>query len=224
MILILHHSGKGGSGPRGTSAIKDMCSFSMNFEVPSAKSPYNPLTTRVITFKKHRFGLTNHQITASMKDDDTIRLMYQGAVDAECKGASVQDRVRIALTKDIKKVWTVEDLSQDQFVSGSKEAVRKALQRLDREGLAKRIGGKDGGRGRTNQWIAAGTGPLYKSFISSQYPKSIGTTNKISENPVVPTPVLSQLNEVEKKIDQVSQLNQAEMRQELMDLANEWKK
>ena len=224
MILILHHSGKGGSGPRGTSAIKDMCSFSMNFEVPSAKSPYNPLTTRVITFKKHRFGLTNHQITASMKDDDTIRLMYQGAVDAECKGASVQDRVRIALTKDIKKPWTVEDLSQDQFVSGSKEAVRKALQRLDREGLAKRIGGKDGGRGKTNQWIASGIGPLYKSFISSQYPKSIGTTKKISENPVVPTPDLSQLNEVEEKIDQVSQLNQAEMRQELIDLANEWKK
>ena len=86
------------------------------------------------------------------------------------------------------------------------------------------IGGKDGGRGKTNQWIAAGTGPLYKSFISSQYPKSIGTTNKISENPVVPTPDLSQLNEVVQKVDQVTQLNPEEMRKELMDLANEWKK
>jgi len=195
MILILHHSGKGGSGPRGTSAIRDMCSFSMNFEIPTAKSPYNPLTTRVITFKKHRFGLTNHQVTAALKDDDTIRLTYQGAVDAECKGASVQDRVRIVLTKDSNKVWTVEDLSQDQFVSGSKEAVRKALQRLDREGLAARTGSSEGGRGKTNHWRAAGTGPIYKSFISSQYPKSTGTTGKITGKEVVPTPDLSQFQE-----------------------------
>ena len=196
LILILHHSGKGGSGPRGTSAIRDMCSFSMNFEIPSVKSPYNPLTTRVITFKKHRFGLTNHQVTALLKDDDTIRLTYQGAVDSECRGASVQDRVRMVLTKDINKSWTVEELSQDQFVSGSKEAVRKGLQRLSREGLASRVGSTDGGRGKTNQWRASGSGPLYKSFKSSQYPKPVGTTNKLSENQVVPTPDLSQFKEV----------------------------
>ena len=193
MILILHHSGKAGSGPRGTSAIRDMCSFSMNFEIPAAKSPYNPLTTRVITFKKHRFGLTNHQVTACMKDDGTINLTYQGAVDAECKGASVQDRVRITLTKDVNKVWTVEDLSQEQFICGSKDAVRKALQRLDREGLATRTGSSDGGRGKTNQWKAAGTGPIYKSFVSSQYPKSIGTTEEKTEKELVPTSELSQL-------------------------------
>jgi hypothetical protein len=195
MILILHHSGKGGAGPRGTSAIRDMCSFSMNFEIPSPKSPYNPLTTRVLTFKKHRFGLTNHQVTAHLKDDDTIRLTYQGAVDAECKGASVQDRVRIVLTKDINKVWTVEGLTQDQFVSGGKDAVRKALQRLDREGLASRTGSTDGGRGKTNQWRAAGSGPLYKSSKSSQYPKLAGTTTKITGKEVVPPPELSQFKE-----------------------------
>jgi len=155
MIYVIHHSGHARGGARGTSALGDMTSFTADFDEPGKDSGYSPLTSRVLTFRKHRFGLKDHQMLVKLQDDQTIRLQYLG-VPQEKTASSVQDRVRLKLHRAPTKEFTIEELSLSSQVSGSKEAVRKAVQRLIRHGLARKC---RGGKGKTSTYAADGVVP-----------------------------------------------------------------
>ena len=196
MMLVLHHSGKGGSGPRGTSALKDMCSFSLNFEKPGPKSKNCSANTRVIHFMKHRFGLTNHCIRADLQPDGSVNLNYLGVIDTEQKGSSIQDRIRLVLSKNPEVSWTVEALSRHKCIdTAEKDTVRKALSRLKRQGLAKR---SKSVAGSAAEWVCDGVYPLYKSSDSSQPPVIESTTTKKVGTPIVPPPTLSHPKKAKK--------------------------
>ena len=152
MIFVIHHSGHGRGGARGTSALGDMTSFTADFDVPGKDSNFSPLTTRVMTLRKHRFGLKDHQLLAMLQDDGTVDLNYIG-IPAEKTASSVQDRVRLKLHRAPKEAFTVDDLASSAQVAGSKDAVRKAIHRLIRHGLVVKA---SGGKGRTTTYQAAG--------------------------------------------------------------------
>ena len=196
MMLVLHHSGIGGSGPRGTSALKDMCSFSLNFEKPGPKSKNCSANTRFIHFMKHRFGLTNHCIRADLQPDGSVNLNYLGVIDTEQKGSSIQDRIRLVLSKNPEVSWTVEALSRHKCIdTAEKDTVRKALSRLKRQGLAKR---SKSVAGSAAEWVCDGVYPLYKSSDSSQPPVIESTTTKKVGTPIVPPPTLSHPKKAKK--------------------------
>ena len=188
MIFVIHHSGKGGSGARGTSALGDMTSFTADFDVPGKDSNFSPLTTRVMTLRKHRFGLKDHQLLATLQDDGTVQLNYIG-IPAEKTASSVQDRVRLKMHRSPKQAFTIDDLATSPQVAGSKEAVRKAIQRLIRHGLAVKTAG---GKGRTTTYQADG---VVAGFSS----KGQDAPNKIVS--AVPLPSESQSTTGETKCD-----------------------
>ena len=176
MIMVLHHSGKGAGGARGTSALGDMTSFTADFEIPGDKSDFNKLTTRVMTFQKHRMGLKGHQVAVMRNDDDTVKLHYLGAPSNESV-ATVQDRVRLLLHRNPKKSYTVQGLAENNLISGKEAAVKKALQRLQRLGEVQKAGMKDGAR----LWSAAGV--LTGTFNSvSDVPIQTESTGTTEEN------------------------------------------
>lgn len=173
MILVIHHSGHNRNGARGTSAITDMVTFSMNFVIPDGKSQHDPARDRLVVFTKHRFGLKNHAFKARMRDDDRIDLTYLGQLDQENAPTSVQDRVRHFLSRSERRDWSLEELEHIDVIRGSKEAIKKALNRLEREGLVAQTGTrrKEGKAGRPSALWGSASTVLYKeSFLSRNTP------------------------------------------------------
>ena len=177
MIMVLHHSGKASGGARGTSALGDMTSFTADFEIPGDKSDFNKLTTRLITFQKHRMGLKGHQMAAMLQEDSTVKLHYLG-VPSDQAASTVQDRVRLLLHRNPKKSYTIQELAANNLVSGKEDAVKKALQRLERLNVVQVAGHKEGVSGRPPKlWGAAG--------VVKAPNKSVSGIPESHQNPVV---------------------------------------
>ena len=207
MIMVLHHSGKGAGGARGTSALGDMTSFTADFEIPGEKSDFNKLTTRLMTFQKHRMGSKGHQMAVTLQEDGTVKLSYLG-LPSEQSVATVQDRVRMMLHRNPTKSYTVQELATNNLVSGKEESVKKALHRLERLKEVQNVGTKPVGNGRPAKlWAAAGVVTGWSSNKSvSEVPKegkTLGTTmdsngkTTIPETPIVPKENMS-VEEAEK--------------------------
>ena len=178
MILVIHHSGHNRSGARGTSAITDMVTFSMNFLIPDGKGPHDPARDRLVVFTKHRFGLKNHAFKAQLRDDSKVTLEYVGPLDQENAPTSVQDRVRHFLSGSERRDWTLEELEDIAVIQGSKEAIKKALNRLEREGLVCKTGSKrtaDKAGRPSATWGASGAVLNKESFLSQKGQKACRT-------------------------------------------------
>ena len=113
---------------------------------------------------------------AMLQDDGTVQLNYIG-IPAEKTASSVQDRVRLKMHRSPKEQFTIEELANSSHVSGSKEAVRKAIQRLIRHGLAVKT---SGGKGRTTTYQAAG---VVAGFL---------VKDKVTPNKIVPAVLFSE--------------------------------
>ena len=194
MILVIHHSGHSRAGARGSSAIGDMTSFVTNFSVPSDKSSFNPVNQRLINFQKHRFGLKDHCIVCTLEQDQTVSLKYVGAT-GENSATTIQDRIRMRLSRSPGRSYTVEELAACSIIDGSKEAVKKALQRLKRQGQAEPRGKRD----RRTLWGSAGVvagsflgGPVVDVPVSEDTddsPDPTGTLSiSVSDTHLVQTP------------------------------------
>ena len=139
MIIVLHHSGHARDGARGTSSLGDMTSFAANFTEPGKEDKHNPLTSRLMTFSKHRYGLKDRQLLCNLQDDGTVKLHYLG-LKKENAPATAQDRIRLHLMKHPAERFTVNELANKPTLACTKDAARKALQRMVRHGTAKRAG------------------------------------------------------------------------------------
>jgi hypothetical protein len=188
MILVIHHSGHGRAGARGTSALGDMTSFGMNFETPGEKSGKNPVNQRILTFTKHRFGMQGHQIVCTLGGDSTVRLHYIGANASE-KAATVQDRIRLKLQRHPEQDFTLDDLANDAVICGSEDACKKAVQRLIRLGQCEKRGSRPSPSGKRPRTLygSKGVSPLRGvskgSYISvSDVPKCSKPPGTTEEN------------------------------------------
>lgn len=193
MILVIHHSGKDKAGARGTSAIVDMVSFVLDFMEPDEKSGHDPVSERLMVFKKHRFGLKGHAFKAKLRDDARADVVYLGPLDQERVPASVQDRVRHFLSSSERRDWTIDELEDQAVIRGSREAIKKALQRLEREGLVAQTGKRPSGKaGRPSSTWGASNGVLYKESFLSKKPllpsdtKGLQKRQGSSPKPIVP--------------------------------------
>ena len=139
MIIVLHHSGHGRDGARGTSSLNDMTSFAADFKEPGPKDTCNPVTSRLMVFTKHRYGLKGRSLRCTLQDDGTVKLHYLGLQDHNAP-ATAQDRIRLYLMKNPAKKFTASELADKPTLSCNKDAAKKALQRMVRHGTAQKAG------------------------------------------------------------------------------------
>ena len=139
MIIVLHHSGHGRDGARGTSGLNDMTSFAADFKEPGPKDTCNPVTSRLMVFTKHRYGLKGRSLRCTLQDDGTVKLHYLGLQDHNAP-ATAQDRIRLYLMKNPAKKFTASELADKPTLSCNKDAAKKALQRMVRHGTAQKAG------------------------------------------------------------------------------------
>lgn len=191
MIIVLHHSGHGRDGARGTSSLGDMTSFAANFTEPAKDSTYNPLTTRVMTFTKHRFGLAGRRLLCNLQADNTIKLWYEGEQDTE-QPATVQDRIRLHFMRKPNQGFTVNQLVGVAHLACNRDNAKKAIQRMIRQGTAEVKGqeGKEklyGAKGVVAGWVtgAKQSDPL-KGQIVPENGKTIDMTEKNAGTSSVP--------------------------------------
>ena len=178
MIIVLHHSGHGRTGARGTSGLNDMTSFAADFTEPGKDDTHNPLTSRLMTFTKHRYGLKGRQLLCNLQDDGTIKLHYLGMKN-DSAPATAQDRIRLYLMKNPTKSFTATELANKPTLSCTQESAKKALQRMVRHGTAK----KCGKRGRETLYGANG---VAAGWVSGASQVRNGETNSSRESHFVP--------------------------------------
>ena len=165
MIIVLHHSGHGRDGARGTSSLGDMTSFAADFKEPGKDDPHNHLTSRLMTFTKHRYGLKGRQLLCNLQDDGTVKLHYLGLKN-DTAPATAQDRIRLHLMKNPTQKFTARELEAKPTLSCTAESAKKALQRMVRHGTAKKVGKR--GRETTYQANGVAAGWISGSSQGSQ--------------------------------------------------------
>jgi len=198
MIIVLHHSGHGREGARGTSSLNDMTSFAANFQEAKDTDNCNPATTRIMTLTKHRFGLAGRRLFCSLQGDGTVKLVYK----AEAPGvvpATVQERIRLHFMHKPANGFTVNELVENKLLNCTRENTKKAIQRMIRQGTAevKGMDGKEklyGAKGVVSGWVS-GDSPSRSISVSPIPSTSTGTTEEIAGTEGVPGTQLSPMTQ-----------------------------
>ena len=135
-ILIIHHANKNG-GFRGTSAIRDAVDETWALSKPSEEEAAKVgKFSRLITIEKSRQGRMGTQLLMQMQDDLSFTVAdHTPEVDTDPTPASVHGRVLQKLRVVHPDSRSTKQLVDDPLMDGSKEAIRKSLQRLTKKGL-----------------------------------------------------------------------------------------
>ena len=136
-ILVIHHANKNG-GFRGTSAIRDAVDETWALRKPTDEEKrLVGEHSRLITIEKSRSGRMGTQLEMRMNEDLTFSIRDFVAPDASSTSspASVVDRVLQRLRACYPEFRSREALFCDPLISGSSDAIRKALQRHEKKGL-----------------------------------------------------------------------------------------
>ena len=135
-ILIIHHANKNG-GFRGTSAIRDAVDETWALSKPSEEEAVKVgKFSRLITIEKSRQGRMGTQLLMQMQDDLTFTVAdHTPEVDNDPTPASVHGRVLQKLRVVHPDSRSTKQLLDDPLMDGSKDAIRKSLQRLTKKGL-----------------------------------------------------------------------------------------
>ena len=134
-ILLIHHSNKSG-GFRGTTAIRDAVDEVWGLRRPNneQKETYGS-NCRFVSVEKSRTGRDGSKLRLTLEDDLTFSLEDFDETGVAAGPASITDRVLARLRAVYPAGRTRSELNADAQCGGSVEAIRKALQRLDKRRL-----------------------------------------------------------------------------------------
>jgi hypothetical protein len=134
-ILLIHHSNKSG-GFRGTTAIRDAVDEVWGLRRPNTeqKETYGS-NCRFVSVEKSRTGRDGSKLRLTLEDDLTFSLEDFDETGVAAGPASITDRVLARLRAVYPAGRTRSELNADAQCGGSVEAIRKALQRLDKRRL-----------------------------------------------------------------------------------------